>query len=148
VKRRKPSPKAKARRKSTPSGKPSGHKFTPKQLEAVRIFSRDPVGALMRVAFLPLARYESQARQRVLEVPRIPPARERPAIESAASPLSWLFAEVARRKDAGDIPSSATLFAKQLAQQMAADVQAGKCRRAISAGSIRARLYEKKLWPK
>jgi hypothetical protein len=60
----------------------------------------------------------------------------------------WLFAEVARRQEAGDIPTGSgavTMFAEQLAQQMVVDVQTGKCRRAISAASIRARLYENKL---
>jgi hypothetical protein len=70
-----------------------------------------------------------------------------------SNPLSvkdWLFAEVARRKLAGDIPTgpkAATLFAEQLADQMAKDARAGKCRRAISATSIRVRLYDNELWP-
>ena len=65
-------------------------------------------------------------------------------------PLDWLSAEVARRKKAGDIPTGSkavTLFAQQLENRMAEDVQAGKCLRTISWPSIRARLYEKKLRP-
>jgi len=69
------------------------------------------------------------------------PAANRP------STSEWLFAEVARRKQAGDIPSRPTQFAEQLARQMAKDVRAGKCSRAISARSIRVRLYDNKLWP-
>jgi hypothetical protein len=79
-------------------------------------------------------------------VPRTPTGE--PAAKS--DPLSvkdWLFAEVARRKEAGSIPATATLIAKQLADQMVVDVQAGKCRKAISANSIRARLYDLGLWP-
>jgi hypothetical protein len=78
------------------------------------------------------------------------PIPRAPAIEPAANPLSvkdWLFDEVARRKEAGDIPTIATLFAEQLAKQMSVDVQAGKCRRLISADSIRVRLYDSELWP-
>ena len=73
-----------------------------------------------------------------------------PAKSNPLSAKDWLFAEVARRKLAGDIPTgrkAATLFAEQLADQMAKDAQAGKCRRAILAMSIRARLYEFQLWP-
>ena len=72
--RRKPSPRVKVGRKSTPSGEPAEHKPTPEQIaEAVRIFSRDPVGALVGGAFFaPLARMELEGRQRVLEVARIP----------------------------------------------------------------------------
>jgi hypothetical protein len=78
------------------------------------------------------------------------PIPRAPAVEPAANLLSvkdWLFDEVARRKKAGDIPTTATLFAEQLANQMAVDVQAGKCRRLIPADSIRVRLYDSKLWP-
>jgi hypothetical protein len=68
-------------------------------------------------------------------------------------PLSvndWLFAEVGRRKEAGDIPTgrgAPTAFSEQLAAKMVEDARAGKCSRAISAKSIRARLYDQKLWP-
>ena len=74
--------------------------------------------------------------------------RARPTA-NPASVKDWLFAAVARRKEAGDIPTGRggpTLLAKQLAQQMVVDVQAGKCRRAISAKSIRPRLYDFGLW--
>jgi hypothetical protein len=79
-------------------------------------------------------------------VPRTPTVE--PAVKS--DPLSvkdWLFAEVRRRKEVSVIPTEASLFAEQLAIQMAADMQAGKCRKAILAPSIRARLYELRLWP-
>jgi hypothetical protein len=95
----------------------------------------------------------------VMRVPRPAPlswernAQIAPAIEGAADPLSplkWIFDEVDQRKKAGDIPTgpkAATVFAKQLAQRMVEDVRAGKCRRAITWRSIRARLYENKRWP-
>ena len=77
-----------------------------------------------------------------------------PAIALVADPLSpldWLIDAVVRRKEAGDIPTgrrgAATLFAKQLEKQMAADVKARKCSEALSWHSIRPLLYQKKLWP-
>ena len=69
----------------------AGRKPTPKQLaEAVRRFSLDPVGEMVRGAFLrPLARYELEARQRVLRVPRIPELHPRvPTIEGKAKPAN------------------------------------------------------------
>jgi hypothetical protein len=70
------------------------------------------------------------------------------ATEPAANPLSaadWLFDKVAQRKEAGDIPKSMTVFAKQIELEMAADMQARKCLEALAWESIRRRLYGKKL---
>jgi hypothetical protein len=85
-----------------------------------------------------------------LWVPRItePDFPRVPAIELAENPLSamaWLSEKVAQRKKAGDIPTSMTVLARQLAPQMVVDAQTGKCLKAIPWRSIRARLYEKKL---
>jgi len=63
----------------------------------------------------------------------------------------WLFCEITRRKGAGLIPpirrGAAMRLAKQLEDQMAQDARDGKCERALSAQSIRVRLYDNKLWP-
>jgi hypothetical protein len=70
-----------------------------------------------------------------------------PPSRSASSVKDWMFNEVRRRQAAGNIPREASRFARQLALQMAKDVRAGKCARALPASSIRPRLYDNKLWP-
>jgi hypothetical protein len=82
-------------------------------------------------------------------VPRAP-AVKRAVKSGPLDTKAWLSDAVAGLKKAGDIPTgrgAGTLLADGLAKQMVADVQAGKCLKAISADSIRARLYELKLWP-
>jgi hypothetical protein len=74
-----------------------------------------------------------------------PQKRHRPKSEPALSAADWLSAQVAQRKAAGDIPTSMTVFAKQLALQMDADMRAGKCLEALAWPFIRRRLYGKKL---
>jgi hypothetical protein len=134
---RKPSRRARAGPKSHPlTGQP-----TPKQeAELTEAFRK----ALLR---------PGRPRQKLrVWIPELPAPRV-PADEPAAnllSPLEWLCAEVARRKEAGDIPTgrgAATLFAKQLEKQMAVDVKARKCSAAMSWRSIRSLLYQTKLWP-
>jgi hypothetical protein len=65
------------------------------------------------------------------------------------TPKAWLVAEVLRRQREGRIPigNAASLLSRQLAEQMRKDVRCGRCVRAISAPSIRVRLYEWRLWP-
>ena len=63
-------------------------------------------------------------------------------------PLEWLSVEIVQLKEADKIPTGSgakTKLAKLLEQRMVAAVKAGKCSKAISWGSIRARLYEEKL---
>jgi hypothetical protein len=63
-------------------------------------------------------------------------------------PLEWLSVEIVQLKEAGKIPTGSgarTKLAKLLEQRMVVAVQAGKCSKAISWESIRARLYEPKL---
>jgi len=62
---------------------------------------------------------------------------------------AWLVAEVMQRKRKGMLPigRAASLLSRQLAKQMKKDKRSGRCERAISAPSIRARLYEWRLWP-
>jgi hypothetical protein len=77
-------------------------------------------------------------------------AADAPAKSGPLSTRDWLVAEAGRRKEAGDIPTgpkAVDTFSEELAAQMSADLQAGKCCRAISIKSIRARLYDYKLWP-
>jgi hypothetical protein len=92
--------------------------------------------------------WQPQADDPLRWFPQADPRRAYPAAWRAPdphSPLKWLFDEVDRRKKTGDIPTgrgAPTAFAKQLEQQMVVDVRAGKCLRAISWRSIRARLYD------
>ena len=154
---RKPSPKAGAEPESYPlTGQP-----TPEQAaELAEAFHKVTLRRVSRAVLRSSAaatREKAQAAQtarpknpkggRQWRVSRISAPRVL-VIEPAANPLSpsdWLSVEVARRKEAGDIPVSMTVFAKQLADQMAVAVQAKKCSRALARPLIRRRLYGKKL---
>ena len=70
-----------------------------------RLFSLDPVGEMVRGAFLrPLARYELEARQRVLRLPRIPELHPRvPTIEGKAKPANPKRARKRRAGGAGRV---------------------------------------------